>query len=107
MSCSFCRWCGGLLLQGVADARQLGQGGIIESDVRGGEILGEMLVSTGPRDQQDVRGQFEEPREGELGRGRAQSSGHGSQRRVSEQPASRFVRPAERAERYERDTAGL
>jgi len=48
--------------------RERRSGRIVEFDVGGGEILREMNARAGSRDRQHVRGEVEQPNEGDLGR---------------------------------------
>ena len=88
-------------------AGQLGAGRVVEPDVGGAEVLGEVGAGPGTRDEQDVRGEVEQPGERDLRRRRAQPRGQRGEHGVGEQPVPLLAGPAERAERHERDVAGL
>jgi hypothetical protein len=82
---------------------QLGAGRVVEPDAGGAEVLGEVGAGAGPRDQQDVRGEVQQPGERDLRRRRAQPRGQRGQHGIGEQLASHLAGQAQRAERHERD----
>src|SRR4051812_37771665 len=73
---------------------------VVELDVGGVEVLGQVCARAGARDEQDVRREVEQPGERELRRGRRQPCRQIGEHRV---PQQLRARPPQRAERYERD----
>src|SRR6266542_230647 len=88
-------------------AGQFGAGRVVEPDVRGAEVLGEMGPGAGPRDEQDVRGEAQQPGERDLRRRRIEPYGQRGEHGVGEQPVPYLAWPAQRAERYESDVPRL
>ena len=82
---------------------QLGAGRVVEPDAGGAEVLGEVGAGAGPGDEQDVRGEVQQPGERDLHRRRAQPRGQRGQHGIGEQPAPHPAGQAQRAERHERD----
>src|SRR5690348_15657433 len=74
-------------------------------DVGGGEVLREMNARAGSGDQQHVRGEVEQPGEGDLGRGGVQPGRQRGEYGAGEQVVVNITGPAQRAEGNEGDAA--
>src|SRR5580700_7244133 len=67
---------------------QLGVVRVVEPDVAGAEVLGQVDAGAGAGDEQDVGGEVQQPGERDLHRRRAQPRGRRSQHGVGEKPAA-------------------
>jgi hypothetical protein len=65
---------------------QLGAGRVVEPDVGGAEVLSEVGAGAGTRNEQDIRGEVEQPGERDLRRRRAKPYGQRGEHGVGEQP---------------------
>ena len=75
----------------------------VQCDASGAEVLGEVGAGARAGDQEDVRGQAEQPRQGDLRGGGVVAGGDGDDARVVEDAVACGTWPAERAVQDERD----
>jgi len=78
---------------------------VIEGYAFGGQVLPQVGHGAGPGDQQHVGGQLQQPLQCDLGRGDSETGGGSDDDRAGEHGVVPAARPAERAERHERDAA--
>jgi hypothetical protein len=89
----------------LRDAVQLAQRFVVKPDVLGGQVVPQVSYRAGPRDEQHVRGQLQQPLQRDLRLRGAKAGRRPGYHRAAQHGVVPAARPAERAERHERDPA--